>query len=84
MLILIVILKGYLSRKNFYPCNDDSNQMDAPLLDLITGLAAFGIFVVLIVGLPLVMPHAIAYLVAIIGFLIVMSGAGYVINDKIA
>ncbi|WP_440951282.1 hypothetical protein [Methanosphaerula subterraneus] len=58
--------------------------MDAPLLDLITGLAAFGIFVVLIVGLPLVMPHAIAYLVAIIGFLIVMSGAGYVINDKIA
>lgn len=58
--------------------------MDGPLLDLITGLAAFGIFVVLIVGLPLVMPHALAYLVAIAGFLLVMSGAGYVINDKIA
>lgn len=58
--------------------------MDAPLLDLITGFVAFGIFVVLIVGLPLIMPHAIAYLVAIAGFLIVMSGAGYVINDKIA
>lgn len=58
--------------------------MDAPLLDLITGLAALGIFIVLIVGLPLVMPHAAAYLVAIAGFLIVMSGAGYVINEKIA
>jgi len=58
--------------------------MDAPLLDLITGVIAFGIFVVLIVGLPLIMPHALAYLVAIAGFLLVMSGAGYVINEKIA
>lgn len=57
--------------------------MDAPLLDLITGLAALGIFIVLIVGLPLVMSHAFAYLIAIAGFLIVMSGAGYVINEKI-
>ena len=65
--------------------------MDERLLDVIIGLAAFLILVMLLAVLPMVMtvvlPTAIAagtgYLVAIIVFILFLSGAGYLVNEKI-
>jgi uncharacterized membrane protein len=62
--------------------------MDARLLDVVIGLAAFLILCVLLVFLPTAMaaisiPAAYAYLTAIIVFILFLSGAGYLVNDKI-
>lgn len=57
--------------------------MDARLLDVVIGLAAFIVLVILLAVLPMALPAAIAYLVAIVGFIVFLSGAGYLVNDKI-
>ncbi len=57
--------------------------MDTRLLDLVIGVVALLVMIVLIVGLPLVLPPGPAYLLAIVIFLVLMSVAGYVINEKI-
>lgn len=57
--------------------------MDARLLDVVIGVAAFVILCVLLAVLPMVMVPAYAYLAAIIVFILFLSGAGYVVNDKI-
>jgi hypothetical protein len=57
--------------------------MDARLLDVVIGVAAFLILCVLLAVLPMVMVPAYAYLAAIIVFILFLSGAGYVVNDKI-
>jgi uncharacterized membrane protein len=65
--------------------------MDERLLDVIIGLAAFLILAVLLAVLPMAMaailPKAMAagtgYLVAIIVFILFLSGAGYLVNEKI-
>ena len=57
--------------------------MDARLLDVVIGLSAFVILVILLAILPMALPAAVAYLAAIIGFMIFLSGAGYLVNDKI-
>jgi uncharacterized membrane protein len=65
--------------------------MDERLLDVIIGLAAFLILIVLLAILPMVflavLPIANAagtgYLVAIIVFILFLSGAGYLVNEKI-
>jgi len=57
--------------------------MDARLLDVVIGLSAFVILVMLLAILPMALPAAVAYLAAIIGFMIFLSGAGYLVNDKI-
>ncbi len=57
--------------------------MDSRLLDVAIGLAAFIILCVLLAALPLVMVPALAYLAAIIVFILFLSGAGYLVNDKI-
>jgi hypothetical protein len=57
--------------------------MDARLLDVVIGVAAFIILCVLLAVLPMVMVPAYAYLAAIIVFILFLSGAGYVVNDKI-
>jgi hypothetical protein len=57
--------------------------MDPRLLDLVIGVVALLVMIVLIVGLPLVLPAGPAYLLAIVIFLVLMSVAGYVINEKI-
>lgn len=57
--------------------------MDPRLLDLVIGVVALLVMIVLIVGLPLVLPSGPAYLLAIVIFLVLMSFAGYVINEKI-
>ncbi len=57
--------------------------MDARLLDVAIGLAAFVILCILLAALPLVMVPSVAYLAAIIVFILFLSGAGYLVNDKI-
>lgn len=57
--------------------------MDPRLLDLVIGVVALLVMIVLIVGLPLVLPSGPAYLLAIVIFLVLMSVAGSVINEKI-
>jgi hypothetical protein len=57
--------------------------MDERLLDVIIGFAAFLILVVLLAVLPMVMAKGIGYLVAIIVFILFLSGAGYLVNEKI-
>ena len=57
--------------------------MDTRLLDLVIGVIALLVMIMLIVGLPLVLPPGLAYLLAIVIFLVLMSVAGYVINEKI-
>jgi hypothetical protein len=57
--------------------------MDARLLDVIIGLAGFFILVSMLAVLPMVMVAGMAYLVAIIIFIMFLSGAGYLVNEKI-
>jgi hypothetical protein len=57
--------------------------MDERLLDVIIGLAAFVILVVLLAVLPLAMTAGTGYIVAIIVFILFLSGAGYMVNEKI-
>ena len=58
--------------------------MDARLLDVIIGVIAFLILIALLAILPMVMIAGIAYLAAIIVFILFLSGAGYLVNEKIA
>ena len=57
--------------------------MDERLLDVIIGFAAFLILVVLLAVLPLALPKGTGYLLAIIVFTLILSGAGYLVNGKI-
>ena len=57
--------------------------MDARLLDVIIGLAGFLILIVMLAVLPMVMVAGAAYLAAIVIFILFLSGAGYLVNDKI-
>jgi hypothetical protein len=57
--------------------------MDARLLDVVIGLSAFIILIVMLAVLPMVMPPAFAYLAAIVIFILALSGAGYLVNEKI-
>jgi len=58
--------------------------MDARLLDVIIGLSGFFILVIMLSILPMMMVSGIAYLVAIVIFIIFLSGAGYLVNEKIS
>ena len=57
--------------------------MDARLLDVIIGLSGFFILVVMLAILPMIMVSGIAYLAAIVIFIVFLSGAGYLVNEKI-
>jgi hypothetical protein len=57
--------------------------MDARLLDVIIGVSGFLILIVLLAVLPMVMVAGIAYLTAIVIFILFLSGAGYLVNEKI-
>ena len=80
--------KGYLADQNrislYLPATKFA-VMDERLLDVIIGLAAFLILVVLLAVLPLAMAPmtGYAYIVAIIIFILFLSGAGYLVNGKI-
>jgi cell division protein FtsW (lipid II flippase) len=60
-------------------------QMDERVLDVIIGLSGFLVLIVLLAVLPIAMPGAAgaAYLVAIVVFIVFLSGAGYLVNEKI-
>ena len=59
--------------------------MDARLLDVLIGVLGFAILVVCLAVLPMVIPATgAAYLIAIIVFVLFLSGAGYMVNEKIA
>lgn len=59
--------------------------MDERLLDVIIGFAAFLILVVLLAVLPMAMAQmtGYAYILAILVFILFLSGAGYFVNEKI-
>ena len=57
--------------------------MDERILDVIIGLAAFLILVVLLAVLPMALTAGTGYLIAIIVFILFLSGAGYLVNGKI-
>ncbi len=60
--------------------------MDERLLDVIIGLAGFIILVTMLAVLPILLGAGlagIAYLAAIIIFIVFLSGAGYLVNEKI-
>jgi len=59
--------------------------MDARLLDVLIGILGFAILVICLAGLPMLIPATgAAYLIAIIVFVLFLSGAGYMVNEKIA
>ena len=58
--------------------------MDARLLDVIIGLSGFLVLIVMLAVLPMVMVSGIAYLTAIVIFILFLSGAGYLVNEKIS
>jgi hypothetical protein len=57
--------------------------MDARLLDVIIGLSGFLILIVMLAVLPMVMVAGAAYIAAIVIFILYLSGAGYLVNEKI-
>ncbi|HVP95823.1 hypothetical protein [Methanoregula sp.] len=59
--------------------------MDARLLDVLIGVTGFAILVVCLAVLPMIISvTGAAYLIAIIVFILFLSGAGYMVNEKIA
>jgi hypothetical protein len=57
--------------------------MDARLLDVIIGLSGFLVLIVMLAVLPMVMVSGVAYLAAIVIFILFLSGSGYLVNEKI-
>ena len=60
-----------------------SYAMDARLLDVIIGLSAFLILIVLLAVMPMVMAPGMGYIAAILVFILFLSFAGYRVNEKI-
>lgn len=52
-------------------------------MDIISALVSFLIFITLLIFLPGLMDPGIAYIIAIVIFIAVMSTAGYLINTKV-
>jgi hypothetical protein len=57
--------------------------MDPRLLDIVSAVIAFLVFLVLVILLPAVLEPAIAYMTAIVIFICTLSGTGYFINKAI-
>ncbi|MDD1704492.1 MAG: hypothetical protein LUP97_04590 [Methanoregula sp.] len=58
--------------------------MDARLLDVVIGVAAFLVLIAMLAILPMIMIAGVAYIIAIVIFVLFLSGAGYLVNEKIA
>ena len=52
-------------------------------MDIVSAVGSFLIFITLLILLPGLMDPGIAYIIAIVAFIAVISGAGYMINKKI-
>ncbi|MDD1712414.1 MAG: hypothetical protein LUQ69_04510 [Methanoregulaceae archaeon] len=57
--------------------------MNARVLDILSAIGSFLVLVILLITLPYMMNAGIAYLLGLIGFIVVMSVAGFKITDKI-
>ena len=66
-----------------YPFTMKIPVMDPRLLDVIIGVSGFLVLIVMLALLPMVMMSGIAYIAAIIIFILFLSGAGYLVNEKI-
>jgi hypothetical protein len=66
-----------------YPFTAKIPVMDARLLDVIIGLSGFLILIIMLAVLPMVMVAGVAYLAAIVIFILFLSGAGYLVNERI-
>jgi len=66
-----------------YPFTAKIPVMDARLLDVILGFSGFLILIIMLALLPMVMVAGAAYLAAIVIFILFLSGAGYLVNEKI-
>ncbi len=56
--------------------------MDPRIKDVAAAAVSFAVFIVLLLALPAVLNPGIAYLSAVIGFIIVVSVAGYFTIEK--
>ena len=74
---------SWLVRIYIYPFTAKIPVMYARLLDVILGLSGFLILIVMLALLPMVMVAGVAYLAAIVIFILFLSGAGYLVNEKI-
>jgi hypothetical protein len=61
----------------------DMYAMDPRVRDIVAAVIAFVIFLVLIAVLPAVMSPGIGYLIALVGFVLAMSAAGYYTIEKL-
>jgi hypothetical protein len=66
-----------------YPFELEINGMDARLLDVVIGVSGFLVLIVLLAILPMIIVSGVAYLGAIMTFILFLSGAGYLVNEKI-
>ena len=66
-----------------YPFTAKICVMDARLLDVIIGLSGFLILIVMLAVFPMIMVSGVAYLAAIVIFILFLSGAGILVNEKI-
>lgn len=57
--------------------------MDQRLLDVFIGVSGFFVLIIMLALLPMVMMAGVAYLAAILIFILFLSGAGYLVNEKI-
>ena len=57
--------------------------MDARLLDVIVGVSGFLVLIAMLAVLPMITVSGMAYLAAIMIFILFLSGAGYLVNKKI-
>jgi hypothetical protein len=78
------IFAGQMMWKLIYRFRGNRYTMDARLLDVIIGVICFCILIVLLGLLPRVMDAGTAYVSAILIFILALSGAGYLVNKKIA
>ncbi|OPX70234.1 MAG: hypothetical protein A4E36_00638 [Methanoregulaceae archaeon PtaB.Bin009] len=58
--------------------------MDARVLDILSAVVSFIVLLVFLLVLPLFLEQGIAYLLAIVIFILTMSGAGFYINKTLS
>ncbi len=59
------------------------NTMDPRLRDILISVAAFAVLLLLIAILPFIFGGGIVFLAALIVFIIILSGAGLMVNQKV-
>jgi len=61
--------------------------MDARVLDVTTGLTSLAVFIIVLIALPMFIPSTwkgLAYILAIVIYIALMNGTGFLIREKIA